>query len=86
MKGNYEEKIEGAIKALEAGRIPHVRQAACVFEVAETTLRNRYSKKRGKRQQGHEGQQHLSVEKEKAVVRWIERVDDMGFPVRKGTT
>ena len=40
MKGNYEEKIEEAIKALEAGRIPHVRQAAHISEVAETTLRN----------------------------------------------
>ena len=39
-------------------------------------------KKRGTRQQGHESQQHLSVEDEKAVVRWIERVDDMGFLIR----
>ena len=49
MKGNYGEKIEEVIKALEAGGILHVRQAARVFEVVETTLRNRYSKKRGTR-------------------------------------
>ena len=30
MKGNHEEKIEEAIKALESGRIPHVRQTARV--------------------------------------------------------
>jgi len=45
MNSKKEEKIQEAIRALEAGKIPSVRRAALFYIVPETTLRNIYKRR-----------------------------------------
>ena len=81
MAPGKEEKIQEAIRALNEGKISSVRKAATFFEVPETTLRNRYKQRRGTRVEGHEDQQHLVKEEERALECWAIKMDDAGFPV-----
>ena len=80
-----EKKIQEAIKALQGGEIPSVRRAALIFEIPETTLRNRYKGRKKTRTEGHEKQQWLTSDEEDAVKRYCLMVDEMGFPLRYDT-
>ena len=70
---------------MEEGEIPSVRRAALIFEIRETTLRNRYKGRRKTRIEGYKEQQWLTSEEENAMKRYCLMVDDLGFPLKYET-
>ena len=68
-----------ALEDLRTGKIGSIRAAAERYGLRYETLRDR---KRGtaNRALSHEDQQHLTNAEEKAIVAWIGRVDDYGWP------
>ena len=73
--------IAHALKGLRAGRYPSMRQAAEINGIAFTTLRRRFHGGKN-RVAGHEGQQLITAAEERAIVRWIYRLELAGFPPR----
>ena len=76
-----EARIKKAIHAVKVGDFPSLRRTAEAYDIPLTTLRRRLG--------GgvscalaHESQQLLTVAEEKAVVRWIYRLEEFGFPPR----
>lgn len=75
-------KLQEAIQALREGKFQSVRRAAIFFDVPETTWRNRYKGRAQSRVESHENQQHFDTEGEKALCRYICKVDDQGFRIK----
>lgn len=75
-----QEKIyNSALKDLASGKISSIRAAAEYYGLKYETLRDR-KKGAENRVEAHESQQNLTSQEEKAVVRWISKVDDWGWP------
>ena len=80
-KGDKEARIKKAIHAVKSGDFPSLRRTAEAYDIPLTTLRRRLA-------EGiscalaHESQQLLTVAEEKAIVRWIYRLEEFGFPPR----
>ena len=68
-----------ALEDLRSGKIGSIRAAAEKYGLKYETLRDRKWGS-GNRIGGHEDQQHLTNTEEKAIVAWIGRVDDYGWP------
>ena len=73
--------FQKALQALKDGTYTSVAEAAVAFELLKSSL---YHRMRGRqnRRKAHEGDQILSPAAEKAVVKWILKLDDHGFPPR----
>jgi hypothetical protein len=76
-----EEAFHKAIQALKDGTFTSIAEAAVAFELPKSTLGHRL-KGRQNRQKAHEGDQILSPAAERAVVKWILKLSDHGFPAR----
>lgn len=76
-----EERFEKALKHLKAGDYTSVAAAAAAFNLPKSSLGHRLTGRQNRRK-AHEGDQVLSPAAEKAVVRWILKLDDCGFPPR----
>ena len=74
-----EANIQSAISALEKNEFTSIRKAARAFNVPNTTLRNRMSR-RTLRSNAHKSDQILSNAKERTLVRWITHLISTGFP------
>ena len=70
-----------AIKAFEFGKFPSIRKAAEAHGIGYTTLHRRLNGGLS-RVLAHAGQQLLSPAKERAIVRWIVKMEEFGFPPR----
>jgi len=69
-----------AMSEFEAGHFRSIRSAASAYGLPYTTLRDRL---RGAQpcQEAHRNQQLLTVEEEKAIVRFCGKLDDLGHPL-----
>ena len=79
--GDKEARIKKAIHAVKSRDFPSLRRTAEAYDIPLTTLRRRLA--------GgiscalaHESQQLLTVAEEKAVVRWIYRLEEFRLPPR----
>lgn len=74
-----QEKIyNSALKDLASGKISSIRATAEYYGLKYETLKDR-KKGAGNRVEAHERQQNLTSQEEKAIVRWICKVDDWGW-------
>jgi hypothetical protein len=80
-KKNLEERYAMALKGLDDGTYQTLRQAAEACDVRKSSLGHRRNGRRP-RQEAHQGEQIFSPAAEKAIVRWLERLDELGFPAR----
>lgn len=76
-----ESSIARALKGLQSGLYPSICKAADINGIALTTLRRRFHGGQG-RIAGHESQQLVTAAEERAIVRWIYRMEFAGFPPR----
>lgn len=76
-----EEALKQAAKGLNEGRFKSLRRAAEAYGVHYSTLHRRM-KGSTSRRKAHIKQQLLSPADEKAIVRWIVRMEEFGFPPR----
>ena len=82
MKENEREaQIQRALKALEPGKYTSLGEAAIAFNVPKSTLGHRRMGRQTRRK-AHEKEQLLSAAAEEAIVKWILKLDDWGFPPR----
>jgi hypothetical protein len=70
-----------ALQALKDGVFSSIGEAATAFNLPKSSLAHRRNS-RQTRQQAHEGDQIISPAAEKAIVKWILKLDDYGFPSR----
>jgi hypothetical protein len=70
-----------AIQAIELGQIRSIRQAAEVYSVPFSTLRDRMNGTRSKRD-SFRGTQRLTPSEEKVLVQKVLELDFRGIPVR----
>ena len=72
-------RIQKAMTAYAAGKSSSLRKAAEVYGLAYTTL---YRRVHGSltRVQGHAHQQLLSAAEERAILHWIIKLEEWGFP------
>ena len=77
-----EKRIVLAIQAFRKGNYPSITAIAQAFDLPKTTLSYRLNGKRVSRRAAHIEQQLLTPVEEKAIVRWIKKLDDWGFPPR----
>ena len=77
-----EKQITNAIRAFRNGNYPSISATAVAFDLPKSTLAYRMSGQRVSRQKAHVDQQLLTEAEERALVRWIKRLDDWGFPPR----
>ena len=80
-KEDKEARIKKAVQAVTAGDFPSLRRTAEAYNIPLTTLRRRLAGGVS-RALAHESQQLLTIAEEKAVVRWIYRLEEFGFPPR----
>src|SRR5258708_7728481 len=78
-KARKEENIQLAIKHFHEAGETSIRASAAEYKVPYTTLRDRLAGARS-RQESHESQQLLLPDEEQSIVRWIQQMDDWGFP------
>ena len=76
-----EARIEKAIKAYRDNKFTSIGEAAIAFDLPKSTLGHRLQG-RENRQKAHEDQQLFTPAAEKAIVQWILKLDDYGFPPR----
>ena len=76
-----ESSIARALKGLRSGLYPSIRKAAEINGIAYPTLRWRFHGGQN-RVAAHEGQQLITAAEERAIVRWIYRLELAGFPPR----
>ena len=82
MSENEQElRIQKAVKAYAAGKFPSLRKPAEAHGLGYTTL---HPQVHGglTRVQAHAHQQLLSAAEEKAILRWIIKLEERGFPLR----
>ena len=77
-----EKQINNAILAFRKGNYPSISATAVAFDLPKSTLAYRMSGQRVSRQKAHVDRQLLTEVEERALVRWIKRLDDWGFPPR----
>jgi len=77
-----EKQITNAVVAFRKGNYPSITATAIAFDIPKSTLAYQLSGQRVSRQKAHVDQQLLTEAEERAVVRWIKRLDDWGFPPR----
>lgn len=75
----YEERIQMALRALRTGQEPNVPAASESFEVKQRTLYRHFAGTTKNTVEAHEGQQQLTNQEEKAIVKWCFCQDDIGF-------
>ena len=80
-ENEHEAHIQRALKALESGKYASLGEAAFVFNVPKSTLGHRRMG-RQTRCKAHKKEQLLSSAAEEAIVKWILKLDDWGFPPR----
>lgn len=73
--------IAQALKGLESGTYPSIRKAADITGIAYTTLQRRWHGG-STRVKSHEHQQLVTAAEERAIVRWIYKLEEAGFPPR----
>ena len=76
-----EDRIAQAIQALETGKCFSLNEAATAFDIPKSTLGHRMNGRQSQ-QKAHESDQILSPAAEKAIVRWISKLEQHGFPAR----
>jgi hypothetical protein len=76
-----EKDLKEAQHAYLTGLEPSIRSAATTYGVPYGTLRGRLQGAQP-RTEAHHNEQVLSVEEEKAIVRFCETLDDLGHPLR----
>lgn len=76
-----EKLIKLAIVHYNASLKPAMRISAETYGIPWTTLRDRLNGAQN-RQEAHKSRQLLSDHEELTIVRWCERMDDWGFPLR----
>jgi len=80
-EAEYEKALQSACNRVQRGLFPSVRNAAEAFGVHYSTLR-RHLKGGKSRKLAHVHQQLLTLAEERAIVRWIVRLEEFGFPPR----
>ena len=82
MKENEREaQIQRALKALESVKYTTLGEAATAFKVPKSTLSHRRTGRQTRRK-AHKKEQLLSAASEEAIVKWILKPDEWGFPPR----
>ena len=82
MKENEREpQIQRALNALESGKYTTLGEAATVFKVPKSTLGHRRTGRQTRRK-AHEKEQLVPSASEDAIVKWILKLDEWGFPPR----
>ena len=76
-----ESSIAQAVKGLQSGRYPSIRKAADINGISYSTLQRRFHGGQD-RVAAHEAQQLVTGAEERAIVRWIYRLELAGFPPR----
>jgi hypothetical protein len=69
-----------AMDEFKAGNFRSIRSAASAYMLPYTTLRDRLRGAQS-RQRAHKNEQLLTVEEEKAIVRFCGKLDDLGHPL-----
>jgi hypothetical protein len=78
---DYEKLIQEAIVEYHAKTYSSIRSAAAAYGIPYETVRNRLRGTKT-RQESHKNQQLLTVEEEKAIVRFCLTLDDWGHPLK----
>ena len=78
---DLEERYKKALSALEDGTFTSLQAAATAYGLKKSSLGHRRSGHLS-RQLAHAGEQTFSPAAERAIVRWILKRDDFGFPPR----
>jgi hypothetical protein len=81
MKETLEERYELALKGLDDGIFKSLQKAAEAYELGKSSLGHRRNGCRS-RQEAHQKYQIFSRAADKAIVRWIIKLDDFGMPPR----
>ncbi|KAH0603952.1 uncharacterized protein H6S33_006983 [Morchella sextelata] len=76
-----EKLIQDALSHYNTSTKPSMRASADTFGIPWTTLRDRLNGAQNRRD-AHRSMQLLSEHEETTIVRWCERMDDWGFPLR----
>jgi hypothetical protein len=74
-----EADIQLALSALDANQIWSTRRAAAIFNVPETTLRNRRAS-RPSRQDSQPNRKKLTLVEEEVIIQYILNLNQRGFP------
>lgn len=80
-KDERESHIKMAIEHYQNSMDPSLRQSAEKFSIPYSTLRDRLQGAKNRRD-SHRRQQLLTEHEEKSIVKWCERMDDWGFPLK----
>ena len=78
-----ERDIKSAIHDFHSGKEPSIRSVALTYHLPFSTLRDRLQGAQ-LRSKAHIEQQVLTPEEEKAIVRFAEKLDDLGHPLKLG--
>ena len=78
---DLENRYKKAIECLDNGIYATLGEAATAFGLAKSSLGHRRNGRQD-RKAAHQGEQLFSPAAEKAIVRWIVRMDDFGIPPR----
>jgi len=74
-----QEHFEKALKYLKAGENTSIAAAVATFNLPKSSLSHCLTRHQN-RQKAHEGDQILFSMAEKAVLHWVLKLDDSGFP------
>jgi len=78
---DIEERYRKALKGLQDGTFKSLQQATTSYGLPKSSLGHRRNGRQS-RQKAHEADQLLSPSSERAIVRWVLKLDDFGFPPR----
>ena len=76
-----EKAIKSACEGVQQGRFPSIRKAAEAYGVHYSTVRRRLKGAKSRRI-ANSHRQLLTPAEERAIVRWIVRLEEFGFPPR----
>ena len=76
-----EERYKKAIEGLENGTFSSLQQAATAYGLKKSSLGHQRNGRKS-RQEAHVGEQTFTPAAEHAIVQWILKRDDFGFPPR----
>jgi hypothetical protein len=80
-KKALEKRYELALKGLDTGILKSLQKASEAYDLRKSSLGHRRIGRRS-RQEAHQEYQIFSPAAEKAIVRWILKLDDFGMPPR----
>lgn len=75
-------QLDKAVRAWERRQYPNLSKCAAAMGVPYQSLYSRVKEKRKPAGEAHEGQMLFSLAEEKSMVKWMEALDDKGFPAR----